>query len=122
MFRGDAARNAPAAGGAPLLNMRWRVAVDRRSAGGVRLEQYQKMLCGRGTSDPSALHPLAVGDVLLMRTLQNLLAVDFATGKRLWEVPVDEPAELAPGASARERADAAIDAWRRASASGCGAT
>ena len=26
-----------------------------------------------------------------MRTVRNLLAVDFVTGKRVWEVPVDDP-------------------------------
>lgn len=29
-------------------------------------------------------------DVVLMRTLNNLLAIDFVTGKRVWEIPVDE--------------------------------
>ena len=37
-----------------------------------------------------------------MRTLQNLLAVDAVTGKRLWEVPVDETAETAPGTATRD--------------------
>lgn len=37
------------------------------------------------------LHPLVVGNVVLMRTATNLLAVDFESGKRLWEVPADDP-------------------------------
>ena len=48
------------------------------------------------------LHPLAVGDVLLMRTLRKLLAVDFATGKRLWEAPPDDETEFRPDASGQK--------------------
>ena len=33
----------------------------------------------------SGLHPLAVGDMILMRTATNVLAVDFQTGKRIWQ-------------------------------------
>ena len=33
------------------------------------------------------LHPLVVDDVVLMRTCKNLQAIDFNSGKRLWEVP-----------------------------------
>ena len=39
------------------------------------------------------LHPLVVDDVVLLRTYKNLLAVDFTSGKRLWEVPVDDSQE-----------------------------
>ena len=38
------------------------------------------------------LHPLAVGDSVLMRTSETLSAIDFNTGKRLWEAPLDRPA------------------------------
>ena len=48
-----------------------------------------------------------------MRTLQNLLAVDAVTGKRLWEIPVDETAEIAPGYLDAGSADAAGDAGVR---------
>ena len=44
-----------------------------------------------------ALHPLAVGDVVLMRTTTNLLAIDFQTGKRLWQTEDEkEPAQSGP--------------------------
>ena len=58
-------------------------------------------------ADDPAFHPLAVGNVLLMRTLRNLIAVDFATGKRLWEVPEDETSESLPGMPDNER-----QSWR----------
>jgi outer membrane protein assembly factor BamB/tetratricopeptide (TPR) repeat protein len=93
MFRGDACRNASMAGSAPLLNMRWRVVSTDDPKAENELEQCQKMYSEFGSPTIPAFHPLAVGDVLLMRTMQNLLAVDLATGKRLWEVPVDEPGE-----------------------------
>ena len=37
--------------------------------------------------------PLAVDDVVLMRTLTGLTAVDFRTGKRVWRGADDEFAE-----------------------------
>ncbi len=96
MFRGDPARNAAVAGGAPLLSMRWRVPTTDDPAVGSSLEQRQQAATERGEPMLPSFHPLAVGDVLLMRTLRNLLAVDFATGKRLWEVPEEEGNEALP--------------------------
>ena len=37
------------------------------------------------------LQPLAVGDYVLMRSAHTLWAIDLATGKRKWNVPVDDP-------------------------------
>ncbi len=99
---GDAARNAPSDGGAPLLNVRWRAPVTNDPMMESALKQYQNLYEQRGLPTITMLHPLAVGDVLLMRTLRNLTAIDFATGKRLWEVPVGRPAESASGAAAEE--------------------
>ena len=102
MFRGDAARNAAAAGGTPLLNMRWRVAVTDDPLTEAALEQHGRRCVEEGMPTIPALHPLAVADVLLMRTARNLLAVDFSTGKRLWEVPDEDAAEFAPGVPAAD--------------------
>ena len=93
MFRGNASRNAESRGGPPLLSRRWRVTISDDLQLESLLAFYDKFVPFRSRAIPR-LHPLAVGDVLLMRTAQNLLAVDFATGKRLWDVPVVEPAEL----------------------------
>jgi outer membrane protein assembly factor BamB len=100
MFRGDAARNASMAGGVPLLNVRWRVVSTDDPVAEASLGQSQKMHSLFGNPTIPAFHPLAVGDVLLMRTMQNLLAVDLTSGKRLWEIPVDTPAEPTPGDAA----------------------
>jgi outer membrane protein assembly factor BamB/tetratricopeptide (TPR) repeat protein len=102
MFRGDPARIAAGNGGVPLLNLRWRVAISDDPLLEAALEQYEKQWHEHGASTIPALHPLAVGDVLLMRTARNLLAVDYSTGKRLWEVPAEGNLEINPGVQAAE--------------------
>ncbi|HTI49919.1 MAG TPA: PQQ-binding-like beta-propeller repeat protein, partial [Planctomycetaceae bacterium] len=49
---------------------------------------------GRGTHVP-LLHPLAVGDLILMRTTRGVAAFDLATGDRLWQHPTDDDANNA---------------------------
>ena len=93
MFRGDAARNGASRGSAPLLNLRWRVPVTDDPLVEDFLEQRAHRYRDQGISPAPGLHPLAVGDTVLMRTVRNLLAVDFNTGKRLWEVPTDDRAD-----------------------------
>ena len=58
------------------------------------MNQYQWLLKDHeaGAAIPT-LRPLAVGDVLLIRTLRKLLAVDIATGERLWAAPPDDETE-----------------------------
>jgi outer membrane protein assembly factor BamB len=97
MFRGDPLRNAASSGGAPLLNARWRVRLADDPAVQSALEQSERSDIDRGGPTVSSCYPLAVGDVLLMRTLHNLAAVDFATGKQLWEAPDDDGEEGLPG-------------------------
>ncbi len=93
MFRGNAARNAETAGGSPLLSPRWRVRVTNDPVIETLVEQLRQFYAERGLAPLPILHPLVVGDVVLMRSTHNLLAVDFRTGKRLWEVPPDESLE-----------------------------
>ena len=90
MVRGNPARSAVADGGEPLLSMRWRVPTSDHPFIEAMLQELradeedheQWMLPG--------VHPLVVNDVVLMRTTRNLLAVDFNSGKRLWEGPPSE--------------------------------
>ncbi|HEY4233487.1 MAG TPA: PQQ-binding-like beta-propeller repeat protein, partial [Lacipirellulaceae bacterium] len=83
--RGDPARNSSNGGGAPHLSARWqaRVVNDPRLeiflSG--RREQFQQHAV---TAIPAA-RPIAIGDVVVMRTPHNVVAVDFQTGKRIWE-------------------------------------
>lgn len=106
MFRGDAARNAATLGSTPLLNTRWRVSSTDDPTIEAILEQTQRAYIEGGNPAIPSLHPLAVDDVLLMRTSRDLLAVDFATGKRLWEVPEEASADATlgvPGADFQAR-------------------
>jgi outer membrane protein assembly factor BamB len=93
MFRGNAARNASSANGGPLLNTRWRVPVTNDPLVEADLQQLRQRYRDEGVSEAPVLQPLAVGDVILMRSVRNLMAVDAETGKRLWEVPVDDRLE-----------------------------
>lgn len=104
MFRGDPARNAAVLGGGPLLTARWRLP----TADDPRIEQYlshrAQTLSAEGHCTAPALQPLAVGDVLLTHTVGNLLAVDFNTGKRLWQTMADERVQALLGTPAGEAA------------------
>ncbi len=98
MFRGDAARNAAGVGSAPLLSLCWRIPLVGDGDGlpeAEVLRQQQQQVRREGKVVFPALHPLVVGDVVLMRNLRTLLAVDLASGKRLWEVPADDPLDAA---------------------------
>ncbi len=96
MFRGDASRNASTAGSPPLLNLRWRVDVADDPILEKALIEQENEYRDHGVALFAGLHPLAVGDVVLMRTATNVLAVDFQTGKRLWQTePKTTPEDTA---------------------------
>ena len=98
MFRGDAARNAAGVGSAPLLSLCSRIPTVGDGDGlpeAELLRQRQQQCRQEGKVVVSALHPLVVGDVVLMRNLRTLLAANLVTGKRLWEVPADDPLDAA---------------------------
>jgi outer membrane protein assembly factor BamB len=84
MFRGDERRNASAAGGQPLLSLRWR----QRTCDDSAIEEFVSKLRGDYLNQDvvalPSMHPLAVGDVVLFRTTFALEAVDFETGKLIW--------------------------------------
>lgn len=84
LFRGDAQRNASSAGGQPLLNRRWsRLCADEPAIDKIVGPLRQAYLDQDVAALPS-MQPLAVGDVVLMRTATNLQAVNFETGKLVW--------------------------------------
>jgi len=119
LFGGNPARNAAARGGMPLLSALWRVPVSPNVSLVHEDPQPTDLLVGlsrmyaqRGMPLVPSAYPLVVHgrfdqplgggrtwhveDVVLMRTTHKLLAVDLASGKRIWEVPVAEHlAELA---------------------------
>lgn len=92
MFRGDATRNASTRGTLPLLNPRWRVRCADHPRVAEAISQLERAYRDQSVAALPSAHPLAVGNVVLMRTTRNLLAIDFATGKRIWEArsPADD--------------------------------
>lgn len=102
MYRGNADRNATSHAGFPLLNVRWRVRVANDPTDEQLLQMSQRSFWDQGVPAICSMHPLAVADVILMRTPRRLIAVDFATGKRIWEFPWFEPETQADAASVRE--------------------
>ena len=94
MFRGNAARNASTAGDGPLLSTRWRVPASDHPYVEALIDQVRDADREWDRSALPALHPLVVNDVVLMRTARSLLAVDFTTGKRIWQAPVDDPFDV----------------------------
>lgn len=96
MYRGDPSRSAATVGSTPLLNLRWRVDVAEEKPLQDGLRQQETEYRQKGFNVMSGLHPLAVGDFVLMRTAKKLLGIDFNTGKRMWEplVPDEEQIEV----------------------------
>ena len=111
MFRGDAARNVAAAGSAPLFSLCWRIPtltdLERPSAADERMRQLRQIYQEQGSVILSGLHPLVVDDVVLMRDVRTLWAIDFETGKRRWYVPADDPLE------ALSKRDGNNDPWQQ---------
>ena len=91
MVRGNASRNAAGGGSGPLLTMRWRVPATDYPEVESLIDDIRRDFSREDVQLPPAFHPLVVDDVLLMRTVTKLQAVDFKTGKRIWEVPAEDP-------------------------------
>lgn len=92
-YRGDATRNAANQGSSPLLDHEsdcWWVPTTEDHAVEVQLTQLRQKYRDEYVAALPGLHPLVVDNVVLMRTVNTLLAIDFETGKRVWDVPVDE--------------------------------
>ena len=85
LYRGNTARNGRTKGDLPVQNLRWRVPTANDPVDEEIVQQIRKQFVGSAAL-PS-LQPLAVNDVVLMRTPDKLLAVDFKNGKRIWEYP-----------------------------------
>ncbi|HTU26910.1 MAG TPA: PQQ-binding-like beta-propeller repeat protein, partial [Pirellulales bacterium] len=85
MYRGDARHNASSRGGRPLLNPRWRVRVAHHPTIERLIGEWQQRYADEQDVAPlPTLHPLAVGNLVLVRDSRSLLAIDFSTGKLIW--------------------------------------
>jgi outer membrane protein assembly factor BamB len=91
MTRGNPQRNAAVSGGAPLLSVRWRVPNAEHPLLEDSVSYLSRIDQQREVPALPVVHPLAVDNVVLMRSARTLLAIDFNTGKRLWEIPTDDP-------------------------------
>ncbi|OYV95768.1 MAG: hypothetical protein B7Z73_01940 [Planctomycetia bacterium 21-64-5] len=84
LYRGGPARNSASEGSSPLLNRRWAVPVADAPDLEQTLDKLSQQFLERGARIVPNLHPLAVRDYVLMRSLTGLEGVDFRTGKRIW--------------------------------------
>ncbi len=93
MFRHDPTRQGRGSGKPALFTQPvWRQAASDRLELALALQaQRDEFFRGAKVAVPS-LTPLAVDDMVVMRTTQRLVAVDFKTGKRLWQVDHPVPA------------------------------
>ena len=94
MARGNPSRNPESAGDVPLLTPRWRVSTTNQPVMERALRGIRERFIEQGLARLPAMQPLAVGDLVLMRTANELFAVDFATGKRMWPVHSGDNATL----------------------------
>ncbi|MEX2560265.1 MAG: PQQ-binding-like beta-propeller repeat protein, partial [Pirellulales bacterium] len=93
MYRGGPGRNTASLGSSPLLNRRWAVPTANDPAIEDTLAQLRQGYLDQGQRALPALHPLAVNGFVFMRSVTGLEAIDFRTGKRIWNGPVDESVE-----------------------------
>lgn len=84
LSRGDAARNALVDASRPLLVPRYRVPLTRHPEEARLLEKRRRLFADRDTPLLPAGMPLAVDGTILVHSPLGLLAVDFASGKRIW--------------------------------------
>ena len=87
VFRGDSQRNAESGAGFPLLSPRWsiRTVADPTDEAGVM--GFQQKLIQAKISPMPKVHPLAIGNTLVIRTDDRMFGVDANNGKRIWSYP-----------------------------------
>jgi outer membrane protein assembly factor BamB/thioredoxin-like negative regulator of GroEL len=101
--RGDPARSASAAGGAPHLRARWQARVVNDPAIEAYLAGRSQDYAQRGVVVVPGARPIAVGDVVVMRTPENVVAIDWNTGKRIWETREDQELNARDETESRQR-------------------
>ncbi len=102
-LHGDATRNVQSQGGQPHLRPRWEARVVNEPTLEAFLSNRAADFVQRNIVKIPAARPIAVNDMVIMRTAENVVAVDWQTGKRVWETrdeqeldAEDIPADLAP--------------------------
>ena len=104
MFRGNATRTRSSSPSRPLmLRPLWqqRVAMDAQNE--ERIAKLATAHIDRAVAAIPAMQPLAVGETILMRTPERVVAVDFQSGKIVWQVET-RPTEIGfSGVRSRDR-------------------
>ena len=93
MYRGGPTRNSASPGSSPLLNRRWATPTANDPQLEKQLADMQEQHLEQGARLVPGLHPLAVNDYVFMRSVNCLEAIDFRTGKRIWNGPLDKQVE-----------------------------
>ncbi|MEX2186707.1 MAG: hypothetical protein WD875_07935, partial [Pirellulales bacterium] len=110
IFRGNPARNQLGSGAEPLPRRRWRAAAYIDPAEEAELMRLDRQYVAQGKAVVPAAVPVATSyidatgraaDVVLVRTLRHLLAVDLATGRVVWETETTS-ADVAIGGDREE--------------------
>lgn len=98
VFRGNAARNVRTNIGSPLLNPRWEVQLNdtNDAATSASQSQVERQLNTANRLGMPIFHPLAVSNTVLLQKQQQLLGIDFRTGKLKWMYPPVVSATNAP--------------------------
>jgi outer membrane protein assembly factor BamB len=84
-LHGDPSRNVQSPGGKPHLRPRWEARVVYEPAIEAYLNSRSNDYLQRNAASIPCARPIAVGDLVMMRTPRNVVAVDWRTGKRIWE-------------------------------------
>jgi len=102
--RGDASRNIQSPGGEPHLRPRWEARVVNDPTVESYLANRSNDFLQRGIVTIPGARPIAAGNVVVMRTPENVVAIDWQTGKRVWETRDEQeldsdeaPSDLADG-------------------------
>jgi outer membrane protein assembly factor BamB len=95
--RGNVRRNAHHPGGQPHLRPRWEARVVNDPSIEAHVLSRSEELNQRGIVTIPVARPIAVDNLVVMRTPQNVVAIDFQTGKRVWETREDEELESREG-------------------------
>jgi outer membrane protein assembly factor BamB len=99
-LRGEANRNSQATGGRPHLRPRWEARIINEPMVESFISGRSEDFVQRGIVKIPGARPIAVGDVVIMRTPENIVAIDWKTGKRIWETRDEQ--ELQPDVTAAE--------------------
>lgn len=92
-FRGNATRNGSAPVRAPFLAARWSRATATDPATQLEIDRaWDAYRRGFGTSFP-LLNPLAVGNLIFVRTSRGVAAFDLESGACRWRSPSDDEGE-----------------------------